>query len=256
MNGLFSDLTWVEAKEALNSGATIIVPVGSNEQHGPHMPINCDTFFVTEVVKSVTNNLNNKVPVYYTPTIWTGFSPHHKDFPGTVTLRLETILALIFDVCDSLIHNNVRRIVIISGHGGNSVPLRAAGSKIGDELGNSPMVLSYWDVLGDDWNKFVQERPAGIGHGGEAETSLRLFLAPETIRKEELEKSDFITNDIQPERSAVYQFERWQDVSYKGHTGYPKWGSVEKGKLIFETIVERLCKLLLDDYMKWKESKN
>ncbi|MGE5604742.1 MAG: creatininase family protein [Bacteroidota bacterium] len=255
MNGLLSDLTWVEAKEMFKSGSTVIIPVGSNEQHGPHMPVNCDSFFVTSVVTQVAKKLEGKVPVYYTPTIWTGFSPHHRDFPGTITLRLETLLSLVYDICDSLIYHNVRRIMIINGHGGNAIPLRAAGSKIGDELGNAPFVLSYWDVLGSDWESLIKERPAGIGHAGESETSLRLFLAPETIRKEELERADFIANDVQPERSAIYQFQRWQNITYKGYTGYPKWGTAEKGKQIYETIIERLCELIHSDYRKWMEMK-
>src|SRR5690606_15351723 len=119
--------------EKIKEGATVIVPVGSNEQHGTHMPIDCDSFFVTQVTSRVIDSLKNEMPIYQTPTVWTGYSPHHKDFPGTITLSLATFNALIRDICASLIRHKVRRIVVINGHGGNAAPLRAVGSEIGNE---------------------------------------------------------------------------------------------------------------------------
>ena len=255
MNELLSDLTWQEVKEAFEKGATVIVPIGSNEQHGPHMPINCDSYYVTQITSRVVKRLSDQMPIYRTPTVWTGYSPHHKSFPGTITLSLSTFLSMIYDICASLIHHNVRRLVLINGHGGNATLLRSVGSQIGDELNHSPMVLSYWDVIRDDWESFIEERPAGIGHSGETETSLRLFLAPDTIRQDALENAEFVAEDPSPHIAVAYQYEQFQDINSLGYTGHPKWGTAEKGERILHTIVERLSKLLLDDHREWIKGK-
>ncbi len=213
MDALFSGLTWVEVQSVLKE-ATILVPIGSNEQHGRHMPINTDSFYVTEVTKQVVENLKDEMAIFITPAVWTGYSPHHKNFPGTITLRIETFMSLIYDICESLIRHNVRRIVLINGHGGNGAPLKAVGSKIGDELGNSPLVFSYWEILGDEIRSlsFIREGPKGIpGHAGEMETSLRMFLAPDTIRREEWENSEFIITDPNPHSAEVYVYQNWKD---------------------------------------------
>lgn len=255
MSNLLSDLTWVEAGEVIREGCTVMVPIGSNEQHGPHMPIDCDSFYVTQVSEQVIDMLRDEMPIYRTPTIWTGYSPHHKSFPGTITLELDTFLSLIYDVCASLIRHNVRRIVLINGHGGNGAPLRSIGSKIGDHLGNSPFVFSYWEVLNEEKESMnvVQEGPSGIpGHAGELETSFRMHLSPETIRQKELEQAEFITSDPNPHSSSIYQYAKSEDFTPKGYTGHPQWAKAETGQAVMVRIIDLISGILRDDYRNWK----
>ena len=254
-----SDLSWKEAKDAYEKGATVIVPIGSNEQHGPHMPVNCDSYFVTEVVKGVIKLVESKMPIYRTPTVWTGYSPHHKNFPGTITLRIENFMGVIYDICESLILHNVRRIVLINGHGGNGAPLKVVGSKVGEYLGKSPHVFSYWEIIKNISKEidFIEEGPSGIpGHAGELETSLRMFLAPDTIRENELKTAEYIISDPNPHDASVYEYQQWEDVTYKGYTGHPKWATKEKGEKIYNLIVSRISEYLIKDYQDWKKSDN
>jgi len=252
MSNLISDMTWIEAKEKLN-GAIVIIPVGSNEQHGQHMPLNCDSFYVTEIVSRLLKKINGVIPVYRTPTVWAGYSPHHREFAGTISLRLSTFFALVYDICVSLINHKVRHIFLINGHGGNYPPLCTIASELGDSLGKAPVVLNYWDVINkEEWKNFINDL-AGIGHAGEVETSFRLYLAPETIRKDQLEKAEFVIEDPHPPTNIFYQFKRFKDVNPRGYTGHPKWATKEKGERIIKRIVELLSNILIETYNK-KES--
>ncbi len=248
---LLSDLTWKEAKAVFEEGVTVVVPTGSNEQHGPHMPVNCDSFYVTKVTDMVVQRLKSEMLIYKTPTIWTGYSPHHREFPGTITINLPTFLSLIYDVCESLVRHNVRRIFLINGHGGNEVPLRAVASQIGNELDHSPIVLNYWDVINNEWNSYIKDLP-GVGHAGEVETSFRKYLAPETIREDELERAEFVTEDPHPLTVDSYEFRRFCEVNQKGYTGNPKWGTREKGEKMINRIVDLLSNVIREDHNKKK----
>ncbi|MEM7345521.1 MAG: creatininase family protein, partial [Chloroflexota bacterium] len=113
------DLTIVDIKEYLEENDTVIVPVASIEQHGPHLPLKTDTVTAEEVSRRVSELIG----VLYTPCIWTGYSPQHMHEAsggrGTITVRPETLLNLMYDVGRSLIHHGFNRILFINGHGSN-----------------------------------------------------------------------------------------------------------------------------------------
>src|SRR5262245_31797351 len=98
----------------------VILPVGSIEQHGNHIPVGCDANSAEAVALRAAEGLGtSERPVLVLPTLWYGYSPHHTAFAGTVTLRSETFLAVVQDLVESVLTQGARRAVILNGHGGN-----------------------------------------------------------------------------------------------------------------------------------------
>lgn len=103
--------------EALDRGATVIVPTAAIEQHSLHLPVSADTTIVTGICQRVDDQSDADVLV--TPTLWLRCSRHHRDYPGTLTTGLDRFFASLFDVVGSVLHAGFRKVLIHDGHGGN-----------------------------------------------------------------------------------------------------------------------------------------
>ncbi len=113
------NISYTDVQEYLKVKDTILVPIASFEQHGPHLPLYTDTITAVEISKRVAE----LIAVLHTPPLWIGYSPQHMYAPGagrgTITLRSTTLLNLVYDVGRSLIHHGFNRIICINGHGSN-----------------------------------------------------------------------------------------------------------------------------------------
>jgi creatinine amidohydrolase len=114
-----ADLTYPDIQAYLKRSELILIPIASTEQHGPHLPLSTDTVTAYEVSKRAAEQAD----VLYTPTIWTGYSPQHMRAPsqgaGTITVRAETLLNLVYDIARSLIHHGFNKLIFVNGHGSN-----------------------------------------------------------------------------------------------------------------------------------------
>ena len=144
---LLGENTRKEFREALESNTlkAMIVPTGSTEQHNEHLAMIQDTASVTLVAQQAALALYPQVMVA-TP-VPVGISPHWMDRKGTLTLRRETFLAVVFEICESLKTHGVTRILILNGHGGNVAPLRESVDEFRKKLGINLRTHSYWDAL-------------------------------------------------------------------------------------------------------------
>jgi len=123
---VLSEMSWVETKQALERGVnTIVFAVGSNEQHGPHLPACTDSLIGKALAYKVAKKLGKALQA---PTINMGCSEHHMAFPGTISLKLETLTGLIRDYCVSLAKHGFKNIVILPSHGGNFDAVRPSGT--------------------------------------------------------------------------------------------------------------------------------
>src|SRR5690625_862626 len=109
----YHHLTTEEAREFCAAGGVVVVPIGATEQHGPHLPLGTDFTMAHTVATKAAEQVDG---VLVTPPIWTGFSPHHMQFTGTVSLRAETLMAVVRDVAESLWRHGFRRILFLNGH--------------------------------------------------------------------------------------------------------------------------------------------
>src|SRR5437763_15545947 len=124
---LWQEMWRHEVAEALKHDPVVIVPVGSVEQHGPHCPMDVDIVGPFSMAVRTAQRVED-FPVIVAPPVWSGFTHYNMGFPGTISLRIETFLNLLADICRSIAANGFRRIVVITGPGGNDPPNRAAAN--------------------------------------------------------------------------------------------------------------------------------
>lgn len=177
MKYLLAEMTTVEAKEAFERTDLAILPVGSTEVHGPHNPLFTDSNMAYELTKRVGQKMKGNAIV--APLISYGFCPYHMDFHGSLTLRQDTLLAIIRDITEGLVHWGIRRLLIFSGHGGNL----AAISTVGYELNAKGVLVAYpgwWEagIVGKLDPRWAHEPD----HGGFKETLVNMVTMPEAVR--------------------------------------------------------------------------
>ncbi|MCW5980310.1 MAG: creatininase family protein [Bryobacteraceae bacterium] len=181
---LLWESTRKEFRESLEGGAlkVLIVPTGSTEQHNEHLAMIHDTASVMLVAQCAALQLYPQAMVA-TP-VSVGISPHWMDRKGTLSLREETFLAVVYDTCESLATHGVKRILILNGHGGNVAPLQKKVGEFREKLGINVRFNSYWDAYSPDDVKKYMESGVAPGHAAEFETSFAMAAFPERIHWE------------------------------------------------------------------------
>jgi len=219
---LWQELRRTEFEEAVKADAIVIIPVASTEQHGNHLPINTDANCCFTIAQRAAEAID-EFPVLVLPMVWTGFSPHHMEHLGTITLKYDTFVELLTQIARCVHAHGFKNILFLNGHGGNSAVIAAMRFKLGGEEGFSSVGYDYWNISPtSEKMEAVSETDRGfIGHAGEVETSLQLYLQPHLVDMD----------------SAAWA---------PGVCGNSTVASREKGERIVNAAVEGLVKLLRD----------
>jgi creatinine amidohydrolase len=168
--------------EALDRERTmLLLPLGSVEQHGRHLPVGTDTMLARAVALSAAERLKGRVAVL--PAPWYGLSQHHMRFPGTITLKANTMLAMVDDIVTSVATHGFRRVALINGHGGNIGLLDLISSTLGYRFYGKARIagLTYFQLAGNAIAKLRISPPGGMGHACEFETAMMQHLHPELV---------------------------------------------------------------------------
>lgn len=239
------------------SSRVVVVPLGSLEQHGNHLPLITDSAIVGAVARAVDAELPDDVITL--PTLWLGHSTHHLAFSGTVSAYQEHYVAIVVDMCRSLVSAGARRIFLLNGHGGNDVPVRYALREVKSHFPNRPdlhvVFASYWHLAADTLQSIRESGVGGVGHACEMETSVMLHLHPELVdtaaaRRDGPEQvPPYRTSDMLI-ASPVYRVYEFDEVSETGTIGYPDLASPEKGALFFQGIVRDVVSFVRD-FRNW-----
>jgi creatinine amidohydrolase len=145
-------LSWTEIKKANLASKIVILPLGSFEQHGPHLPFTTDSDIVTAIAQAVECRQPKKVLLL--PTLWVGHSTHHLAFPGTLSVHQMPYIQLIVELCSSIAQMGAKKIFLLNGHGGNDVPARTALRELKSQFPVVQFVFaSYWTLA----TKTIQE---------------------------------------------------------------------------------------------------
>ena len=173
-------------RDQLNSladTATLVLPLGSTEQHGHHLPVSVDATVVTHLAEAAVELASSQIPVLLLPTIPFGFAQHHLPFGGTVSLRSETYVNVLTDIVVGLASQGFRRLIFLNGHGGNESPMHlvidsiASQNKIDIHLAGA----SYWKIAQQSLLTLDFGDASVPGHAGHFETSLMLAIAPDLV---------------------------------------------------------------------------
>ena len=251
----FEDLTSGEVAALDRDRTMLVLPLGSVEQHGPHMPLGTDTMLAHGVSMAAAARLPGRVAVM--PPPWYGFSAHHMRFPGSVTLRAETLMAVVEDVVGSVVAHGFRRIAIVNGHGGNGGAIDVLASTLGHRHYGQARIaaLTYFQLARDAITRLRTSEPGAMGHACEFEASMMLQLRPELVKLDRAEViypdpgSGYLTTDLLGS-SAVRVYHDFADLSPSGTLGDPSLATAEKGAAFFSAVAEALA-AFLDDFSGW-----
>ncbi len=260
----YGHLTWPEIK-VIDKNRVVLLPLGSCEQHGPHMPLLTDTLLVTAFAEAVEGAMNEDILLL--PTYWMGMSDHHLPFPGTVTANPELYTRWIVRSLESLIHHGFRKIFLLNGHGGNDVPSRQALVELYSRGHERPDLwvgtAGYWQLGQETVRKAVSEGLEGIKfespqmvHAGEWEYSLGLHLFPELCRREQAKaipatfKSEYY--DVDLAKSVIGLSTPFTAFLPTGAANRPELASREKGRVLFDGFCRDVIKFF-QEYKSWKK---
>ncbi len=248
---LYADLTWPEVNDAVDLQKVILLPIGSTEQHGPHLPLDVDNLIASSVCLEAGRRAPDKLLV--APTIPYGFNVHAMDYPGTLHVASEHFIGYCLDVCKSFAYHGFKRILLVNGHGSNTPLLEFVGRRTILETDALVASFMWWNLLrvNPGFVDTVRDSvfPGGAGHACEVETSLYLHLSPEKV---EMDKAEDHMAWYNRAGATGYQ---WGDAFGAGPVtlvewtstfldsgvfGQPTLATADKGRRMFEETVKRL----------------
>ncbi|HET7034264.1 MAG TPA: creatininase family protein [Thermomicrobiaceae bacterium] len=185
---LLWELSWPEIREIKNRVDLVLLPVGSNEQHGPNLAVNMDIASCSEFCRRASARMYPRVAV--APPVPWGVSFHHMNFPGTITLSTETFIQVLVEVIASLQHHGFERFLIVNGHGGNVPAMNVATVRAREEL-QVPFVgaCSYFSFGDREITQKYVTSPI-TGHACEVETARAMALVPQVVKHGALAKGE------------------------------------------------------------------
>ncbi|MCA1055210.1 creatininase family protein [Rossellomorea aquimaris] len=240
---LLTNMTWEEVREALKTVRMAIIPVGAHEQHGPHMAESCDSVLATEMAKKVAERMYPYVLV--TPTINMGVSPHHLNFPGTISLKPDTLISILRDMVQSLKHQGIEKFLFLNAHGGNQATLGVASTVLAEEEEVEIYYAKTTSSAKESMNQYIHSQI--YGHSCEREVSEALYLAPYLVRPDKLTSGDFCEGgryrQLRPGK-AIQGFYPYEEMTKNGCIGDATKATREIGEQIVTEATENLTESL------------
>ena len=237
-------LTGPELKALAERDALPVLPIGSLEQHGPHLPVWTDSFIAHAMCIAAAERATD-IPAIVLPPLWTGLSEHHLPFGGTITLDHATLHAVLRCVVRSLQAQGFSRLLIVNGHGGNIDPLAVSVRELAHEFG-MPVVVTTWPNVAPVEIAKALTTQGGIMHACEGETALWLALDASQVRMDKIEEAAGGNAGVQAPAgySRFYSFaERAPRTGVKGD---PRAATAEKGQAMLDAVAVNLARAMRD----------
>lgn len=231
------DATWPDVNEHLDEHSLALVPIGSTEQHGPHLPESTDHVIAEELARAAAQRGDHLC----TPTVTVGVSPHHRQFPGTMWADAPAFRAYIESVTRNLTYHGIDRLIFVNAHGGNVEPLREVCRRVRDD-GVAYAVEWMWDESIPD---LVDELFETNGpHAGPKETSMMLHLRPDTVDQSAFEaaRDDGLSDPASADRRTHGARTAFDSIesSANGTYGDPTDATAGKGETLFDAAADQL----------------
>lgn len=228
---ILAEMTWPEVDALDRERTVVLIPTGSLEQHGAHLPLFTDSLLVSAVATAVEARAADRVLL--TPTLWLGASGHHLKFSGTLSASMSSYIQSLQAVVKSLAPHGFRKFFVVNGHGGNT---ELNGVALRELKEASPNLMlghaGYFAPVAGMVGEIMEGRYREMRHACEAETSLMLHLHPSLVRVDR-RRNDGLTPD-----PAVYgMIHLFDEMTEAGSLGDAPLGTAEKGAAIFEAAV-------------------
>jgi len=241
----FGERNWTEI-EGLNE-RVVVLPLGSLEQHGHHLPLLTDSYIGSEIARRAEAELRDSA--LFLPTLWIGASHHHRAFPGTVSLGNELYIRVISDILESLIDGGFRRIFLLNAHGGNITPARVALYDTQLRHRDKPELWlafsSWWTLAAEQVAALSNVQQEMVTHACEQETAMILRMRPELVKMEAarganipFDSAFYYPDFSKPDRVDVPR--TFEQISLTGACGHPELATPENGEALFSAAAEQV----------------
>ncbi len=226
--------------------AAVVINFASTEQHSVHLPVGTDAFLGAAVTEKAAQLCAS--PMLLLPQVCFGYSPHHRFAPGYVTIPQQVLVEYACSICESVRNNGFKRMFLVNSHGGNQAFLSAVINEMGERHGTDFALkeLRYWDVAASRISAIRTSELGGMGHAGEFETAMMMYLYPELVCSEKIQECAPVPGDPWFQRD-LFGFKKYQkyanfnEVNPQGHMGQPHLATPEKGELFFEAVTQALA---------------
>jgi creatinine amidohydrolase len=235
-----ADQAWPDLESYFESESLALVPLGSTEQHGPHLPEGTDHIIAEAFARSAAEETG----YLCTPTINIGVSPHHRQFHGTMWVDAPAFRDYVESLTRNLAYHGIDRVIFVNAHGGNVQHLREVGRRLRDD-GTLYAIEWMWDESIPDLIEDVFETPGP--HGGPKETSLIQHLAGELVHEDRIESArDDGLREFDSDTGRKYGARTFYDAidnTDNGVLGDQTDASAETGAQLFDAALDNLCSL-------------
>ncbi|HZT45338.1 MAG TPA: creatininase family protein [Gaiellaceae bacterium] len=253
-------MTWPEVEAAIDAGVdAVLLPVGTTEQHGHHMPLDTDCVIARSLCARVADAAESDgLSVLVAPTVNVSLSWYHMQFPGSVRLTTTTFLQVFREICDSLVQHGFERLVVVNGHGGNVAALTVAVNHYFETTGRRVFLAQWWDLAAD----VLAEVEGPLIHAEEAETSLALALGQRVemdratrgawdrgaaVREAGLPWTSLGRYELRPKGPGVIApMDMLRDITASGVVGDATRASRELGERMVAAVVPRIVQVCKD----------
>jgi len=239
---LIEEMTPQEITRALRKVDTVIVPLGTIEQHGPHLPVGTDILIPITIARFVAE----RASVLVAPPVCYGNSLSMTDMEGVFTVTPDSLAGLLLDLCRSFSRQGFKKIVFINGHGGNIHVLNFIGHKARLETGALIVRIDWWVIASEEISKITER---GVYHADEGETSMMLACRPELVDMTKAVKDEtayelmkVLTGGKPENMPQVYV--PFQKRSKTGLVGDATKASKRKGERILKAVVDNIVNFL------------
>lgn len=254
----YEKLTWPEVNDAAEAEKLVLIPVGSTEDHGPHLPLDVDQVLPTTICKRVAKERSDTLLF---PTISQGYLPHHMDYPGGITIEWQTFVKRLVDIGVSLAHHGFRRMLFVNGHGSNHHLVEQASRLVNVQYpAVRASMLSWWEIetLRETAVEILDGNARSSGHAAELETSLYLYIDPDAVDMSQAPRdvsypqnphfyaSDLVNRTAPGSSTQATMMEWWSTISETGVKGNAEIATAEKGKTLLGAAVAGLDELVGD----------
>jgi len=237
-----AEMTPEEILRSLQETDTVLIPIGTVEQHGPHLPVGTDVFIPMKVAELVAE----KARVLVAPPVFYGNSLSMMHMNGVFTISPETLANLLLDLCRAFVKRGFRKIVFINGHGGNTQVVSFMGQRARIETGAQIVRIDWWTVASEEISKTCEKE---VKHADEGETSMMLACRPDLVDMTKAVK-DSVADELVKDLSGgkpkempytAFPFTAW---SRAGVIGDATKASKKKGEQILEAVVNNIVDFL------------
>jgi creatinine amidohydrolase len=247
----WTDIHWPDLAGGGCERWIAVLPLAATEQHGPHLPLGTDVMIAQAYLARVRELVPRTLPVTFLPIQPVGISTEHTDYPGTLTLSTETALKAWFSLGESVARAGLKKLVMVTSHGGNSAAMSLAAQDLRSQHGLF-VVTTSWSRLSAPEQLFSAEEVSHGIHAGAAETSIMLARYRDQVRVEAV--ADFrpagmtMAGDyrwLSTQRPAPFAWQA-QDLHGSGAAGDATKASAEKGERLIDQGARAFCELLAD----------